>query len=640
MKLVHQKFEISLFESLHRSTAFQNIGGRFTSEILPGCESTKFRSDEYFECYLRHFTVSAYNPVGTCAMGPKNSLFAVVDSKLRVLGVTGLRVVDASIMPAIVSGGTTGATIAIAEKAADMILSHWSNHVPQELDDLLNAGVSTLAQGHGQSHISNSIADSGTAHSETIVAKLEKPVNLFLNGNNDVLATKVTTLATTASGNMMKHMSPFSVTIKTSSPTPIPKLNIPTTTTPKPFSFLSFMSSTLATTTTTTIPTTTTTPPPPKTTSKPVMLFNLEVNSPTHMSFPIVSSTTRKPTTHYQKKKPLRKLIRPTTSSPKEVSVSESLLKTYVPATSPPETSTISSYYPAQLISSDFPVRQIYPDVPTTYRPEIVMIDPDNESILESLDPVKQSPLPPKVMTQFKIEPAIEEASTTKPIMYQIVGNVAASQNIPSYQYHPIVANSPPRFHRQQFYTAKNPSPTFFRMSPPPLSPQGVATSSTTTSSPVPFQFNFPQEVLDNVEFDRFTRHQNGNRYLEKPIKTHTHQHPGKVVRRVPKPSLSQSQSQIQAKIMAGLRRFIPGRGQGQGQGQTMVQPANVVYQGEDSVGSGSDHNYESFGRIIFNKLRERKHNQWRRYHQISQPHQMISTTYHTIPQSSYINAN
>ncbi|XP_035700599.1 glucose dehydrogenase [FAD, quinone]-like [Folsomia candida] len=295
------------------STTFQNIGGRFTSEILPGCESTKFRSDEYFECYLRHFTVSAYNPVGTCAMGLKDSLFAVVDSKLRVLGVTGLRVVDASIMPAIVSGGTAAPTIAIAEKAADMILSHWSHHVPQELDDILNAEVTSLAQGgQQQNHIFNSIADSGTAQSEN-VAKLEKPINSFLLKGSDLsplTTTKITTMSTlsasSTSNNVMKYMSPFSVTIKTSSPTPIPKIKVSTSTTTKaPFSFLNFVTSTLATTSATT------TTPAPKTmatmpTSKPVMLFNMDVNSPTHMSFPIVSSTTRKPT-QYLKKKPLQK---------------------------------------------------------------------------------------------------------------------------------------------------------------------------------------------------------------------------------------------------------------------------------------------------------------------------------------------
>jgi choline dehydrogenase len=59
--------------------------------------------------------------VGTCRMGTDNDPGAVVDSRLRVIGVRGLRVVDASVMPVITSGNTNSPTLMIAERASDMI---------------------------------------------------------------------------------------------------------------------------------------------------------------------------------------------------------------------------------------------------------------------------------------------------------------------------------------------------------------------------------------------------------------------------------------------------------------------------------------------------------------------------------------
>ncbi len=99
---------------LLNAPAFDRYRGE---EFLPG---PKALSDQQIADYIRSSAESIYHPVGTCKMG--NDALAVVDEELRVRGVSGLRVVDASIMPTLVGGNTNAPTMMIAEKAADMIL--------------------------------------------------------------------------------------------------------------------------------------------------------------------------------------------------------------------------------------------------------------------------------------------------------------------------------------------------------------------------------------------------------------------------------------------------------------------------------------------------------------------------------------
>ena len=88
------------------------------SEFLPG---TAFQTDADLAKAAGDVGTTIFHPVGTCRMGPDSDSRAVVDSRLRVCGVERLRVVDASIMPAITSGNTNSPTLMIAERGSDMI---------------------------------------------------------------------------------------------------------------------------------------------------------------------------------------------------------------------------------------------------------------------------------------------------------------------------------------------------------------------------------------------------------------------------------------------------------------------------------------------------------------------------------------
>ena len=91
-------------------------------EFKPGIQ---FQTDEELAQAAGAIGTTIFHPVGTCKMGRADDGTAVVDSQLRVIGVHGLRVVDASVMPFITSGNTNSPTIMIAEKAAKMLQDSW-----------------------------------------------------------------------------------------------------------------------------------------------------------------------------------------------------------------------------------------------------------------------------------------------------------------------------------------------------------------------------------------------------------------------------------------------------------------------------------------------------------------------------------
>lgn len=109
---------VRLVRDIVEQPAFDALRG---DEISPGSEC---QSDDALDSWARATTETGYHAAGTCKMGPASDPEAVVDPELRVHGINGLRVVDASIMPVIVSGNTNAPTIMIAEKASDMILGH------------------------------------------------------------------------------------------------------------------------------------------------------------------------------------------------------------------------------------------------------------------------------------------------------------------------------------------------------------------------------------------------------------------------------------------------------------------------------------------------------------------------------------
>jgi choline dehydrogenase len=106
---------VKLSRKLASAPAFQKYIGR---EMHPGPDAL---DDLALRAHIAKFAATLYHPVGTCKMG--NDAGAVVDSELRVHGLEGLRVVDASIMPTVIGGNTNAPTIMIAEKAADLIRS-------------------------------------------------------------------------------------------------------------------------------------------------------------------------------------------------------------------------------------------------------------------------------------------------------------------------------------------------------------------------------------------------------------------------------------------------------------------------------------------------------------------------------------
>ena len=99
------------------------LGKEIVREILPGPDCA---SDEELAAHCRRTVTTGYHPVGTCRMGAETDEDAVLTPDLRVKGVDGLRVADASMMPVLLSANTNAPTQAIADRAADLIIARWA----------------------------------------------------------------------------------------------------------------------------------------------------------------------------------------------------------------------------------------------------------------------------------------------------------------------------------------------------------------------------------------------------------------------------------------------------------------------------------------------------------------------------------
>jgi choline dehydrogenase-like flavoprotein len=108
--------------ALGNSPSMKKFGAQLYAKPNPACAKYEPFSEKYWECIIRHFSYNIYHDVGTCKMGPDSDPEAVVDARLKVHGIRGLRVADASIMPTLTSGNTQVPCIMIGEKASDLIL--------------------------------------------------------------------------------------------------------------------------------------------------------------------------------------------------------------------------------------------------------------------------------------------------------------------------------------------------------------------------------------------------------------------------------------------------------------------------------------------------------------------------------------
>ena len=116
---------IRIIENLAKTKPMKLFNASVEFISFPGCRGLEKDSDPYWACAISHLAGTGHNQVGTCKMGSRADPEAVVDGALKVIGIRGLRVADASVIPQAMSSLPLATTVMIAEKVSDMIKAEW-----------------------------------------------------------------------------------------------------------------------------------------------------------------------------------------------------------------------------------------------------------------------------------------------------------------------------------------------------------------------------------------------------------------------------------------------------------------------------------------------------------------------------------
>lgn len=111
--------------NITKTESLKAFNATLYADFYTPCREFEPGTKQFLTCAIEQFTTTVYHPVGTCKMGQPSDPSTVVNPQLQVHGIKNLRVIDASVMPTITSGNTNAPTVAIAERASDLIKMYW-----------------------------------------------------------------------------------------------------------------------------------------------------------------------------------------------------------------------------------------------------------------------------------------------------------------------------------------------------------------------------------------------------------------------------------------------------------------------------------------------------------------------------------